>query len=302
VCLFINFVALLQPEKTEQFPKRSPFLPALTSIRLKPDKFPMIRKIVRIGQRLLIFAPSSLFFHRKSGAAMDIRPSALFFFITALFLACQPADPGPRIFGDLYVRYLQDGAQLKAEASFFKGDSIHLAKPISILGGVSFQGSGMESRNIQDKLIRYKYEYYTDYPENFVFQAQDEEGKSYRFSLSMPPLSDFSLPDTLTLSAPCSLSIQPPPASANESLALLFTDTTGKASLVEAPAPISQTIILSPGQLQSLVPGLHQVYLVRKSHHSIKQGPFDLKGEVEYYSSAREVFVEAQEPAPEKED
>ena len=232
---------------------------------------------------------------------MGTKLSALLFFLSVLLLACQPADPGPRIFGSLYVRYLQDGAQIKAEASFFKGDSIHLARPVSILGGVSFQGSGMESRNIQDKLIRYKYEHTADYPENFAFKAQDEEGKSYRFSLSMPPVTDFFLPDTLSLSAPCSLRIQPSPGSGNESLALLFTDTTGKAALIEVPAPISQTITLSPQQLETLMPGPNQVYLVKKSHSSLKQGPFDLQGEIEFYTAAKEVFVADRNPIPKKE-
>lgn len=211
--------------------------------------------------------------------------------VTALF-SCLPREKeaGPTLFGNLYVRYLQDGKEIKAEASFFEGDSVQLATPVSILGGVSFQGSGMESRNIQDKLIRYQYQNVGDYPSSFIFQAQDHNGAPSSFQLEMAPVSSFSFPDSIRRSQEFSLDIQPAPGP-GESMAILFTDAAGKASLVEVPAPISQKITLSPGQLAALTPGLNQVYLVKKQHSAIQKGRFDVQCQVEYYTEVKEVEI-----------
>lgn len=220
-----------------------------------------------------------------------------FLALTALLLsACKLEKPGkgPWLFGTLYVRYLQDGQQIKAEASFFKGDSSHTAVPVTILGGVSFQGSGMESRNIQNKLIRYQYENAGKYPDRFEFQAQDENGKSQKFSIEMPPLEAFSMPDTIYRDQGFSLEISPAPGPKPESLAILLTDQEGKASLVEIPGPISSSISVNPTQLKRLAPGPYQVYLVKKQHTFIEEGRFKVNCDAEFYTSVKEVAIVAE--------
>jgi hypothetical protein len=220
-----------------------------------------------------------------------------FLILTALSLAaCQQDKPGkgPWIFGYLYVRYLQDGQQIKAEASFFKGDSSHNAAPLSILGGVSFQGSGMESRNIQDKIIRYQYQNAGAYPGSFTFQAQDDNGKPHKFSIEMPPLDSFSLPDTIYRDKGFALAISPASGPQPESLAILLTDQAGQASLVEIPAPISSSISISPGQINRLAPGPYQVYLVKKQHTFLEEGRFKVNCDAEFYTSVKEVTISAE--------
>ncbi|MCB9282793.1 MAG: hypothetical protein H6563_01855 [Lewinellaceae bacterium] len=198
---------------------------------------------------------------------------------------------GPKIFGSLYVRYLQDGNQLKAEASFFEGDSAHLATPKSILGGVSFQGSGMERRNIQDKLIRYQYETKCDYPGQFTFQVQDDQGQAHQFQLDMLPVTAFSLPDTIQRGKEAMLEILPAPQSDEVEMAILWTDESGKASLLEFPAPISKTIPISPAQLARFAPGKYQIYLVKKRKNFINTGVYRNSCEVEFYTGVKEVFI-----------
>jgi len=207
--------------------------------------------------------------------------------ITLLFLwGCQPnnAPAEPHIFGDLYVRYLEDGQLLKAEASFFEGDSASAATPISILGGVTFQGSGMEQRNLRDKLIRYKYESTSDYPGQFTFQVQDEQGKARQFQIQMPPVSRFALPDTLLRGNELVIEIYPAPQSQEEELSVLCTDSTGKASLLEIPAPISTQNRVAPAQLPSLIEGNYQVYLIRKLRGVIHEDMYRVSWELEFYS------------------
>lgn len=220
-----------------------------------------------------------------------------FLILTALPLtACQQEKPakGPWIFGNLYVRYLQDGQQIKAEASFFKGDSSHNAAPLSILGGVSFQNSGMESRNIQNKIIRYQYENSGNYPGNFSFQAQDDDGKPHKFSIEMKPLDSFSLPDTIYRDKGFTLEISPDPGPKPESLAILLTDQAGQASLIEIPSPISFSISISPGQINRLAPGSYQTYLVKKQHSFVEKGRFKVNCDAEFYSSVKEVVISAE--------
>ena len=218
----------------------------------------------------------------------------LFFALLILIsIGChtKEAATGPKIFGSLYVRYLQDGNQLKAEASFFEGDSAHLATPKSILGGVSFQGSGMEQRNIQDKLIRYQYENTGDYPGQFTFQVQDDQGRAHQFQLDMMPVTQFSLPDTIQKGRDAKLEILPAPQSQEEELAILWTDESGKASLLEFPSPISQTIPITSGRLDRLAPGNYQLYLVKKRKNFINKGVYRISCEVEYYTGVKEVFI-----------
>ncbi|MCB0680399.1 MAG: hypothetical protein KDC32_05555, partial [Saprospiraceae bacterium] len=90
--------------------------------------------------------------------------------ILTLWYCNEPATvQQPLIFGDLYMRFLQETGQIKAEASFFEGDSLSSAQPKELTGGVSFLGSGMESRRIGDRLLRYQYIGNGQFPEKPVF-------------------------------------------------------------------------------------------------------------------------------------
>ena len=75
---------------------------------------------------------------------------------TLLVTGCK-RDPkvSTKLFADFFVRYLQDVAEMKAQASFNEGDSLTTASPKTIQGGVAFQGSGMEMRSVQNTLVRY---------------------------------------------------------------------------------------------------------------------------------------------------
>jgi hypothetical protein len=221
--------------------------------------------------------------------------SFLLFLISLSILSCRAerAERGPKIFGNLYVRYLQEGSKLKAQAAFFEGDSAHRSAPKSIPGGVSFQGGGMEKRSIQDKMIRYQYEGEALYPKQFRFQAQDDDGLAQEFTLAMNPVSSFSIPDTIYNNVGTTLEIEPPFQADQEELVLLFTDSEGKASIVEIKAPVGYKVSLSPAQLSTLSPGPNQLYLVKKQKTSLAKGAWRITGEVEFYSNLKEVFVKA---------
>lgn len=208
-------------------------------------------------------------------------------------LGCHAGEEakGPKTFGNLYVRYLQDGNQIKAEASFFEGDSAHLAQPISIPGGVSFLGNGMESRDIQGKLIRYQYENTIPYPGEFSFKALDENGNVHEFAAKMPPVTDFLIPDTISKSQGATLELQPAPASDKEQLALLFSDAEGKAYLIEIPAPIGQKIPITPTHLARLNPGTYQLYLVKKQNTFVQQEAYRVHFDVEFYTRVKGVMI-----------
>jgi hypothetical protein len=223
-----------------------------------------------------------------------MRPFLLPLILLAL-LSCRSerAERGPNLFGNLYVRYLQEGSELKAQASFFEGDSAHRAAPKSISGGVTFQGGGMEKRNIQDKIIRYQYEGEALYPKQFRFQAQDDDGRAQEFTLEMDPIASFSIPDTIYNNVGATLELEPAFQADLEELVLLFTDSEGKASIVEIKAPVESKVALSPAQLSRLSPGPNQLYLVKKQNTSLSKGAWRITGEVEFYSNLREVFVKA---------
>jgi hypothetical protein len=221
--------------------------------------------------------------------------SCLLPLILLALLSCRSerAERGPSLFGNLYVRYLQEGSEIKAQASFFEGDSAHRAAPKSITGGVTFQGGGMEKRTIQDKIIRYQYEGEALYPKQFRFQVQDDDGRAQEFTLEMDPVSSFSIPDTIYNNVGATLGLEPAFQADREELVLLFTDSEGKASVVEIKAPVGNKVSLSPAQLSRLSPGPNQLYLVKKQKTALSKGAWRITGEVEFYSNLKEVFVKA---------
>ena len=152
------------------------------------------------------------------------------------------SDPGT-LYGDFYVRYIQDGQQIKAEAWFTLSENDSIRKPYAVDGGVSFQGSGMGSRDLAGRMIRYQYENKSDYPSTLSFQLKDHTMESHTIEQLMTPVDSFSVAQGLSISKGGKIELFPGDLQSNEQLVFLFTDAKGQAKSTTVQGPIPGTEI-----------------------------------------------------------
>ncbi|MCB0703942.1 MAG: hypothetical protein KDC34_01475 [Saprospiraceae bacterium] len=192
-----------------------------------------------------------------------------------------------------YLRYLADGEQLKAEATFLEIAPNKKGKAIEMAGGVSFLGSAMGKRQISDAILRYQYENTGTFPEAILFGCRENSSDTWtEFKAHMVPLNRFKLPDTISTKQATALVLPDGPLTANEQLVMIFSNSDGQAQSVTLSGPSQGNSISIPSdKLNALSEGLNTVYLVKKQQQKIQTAPFIATVEVEYYSKTMEVFV-----------
>lgn len=207
--------------------------------------------------------------------------------MAGLFSCRQGEDPGEDtpVYANLFVRYLQMEDELKVQASFREGDSLQTARPISIEGGVFFQGSSMPERNLQGQMIRYQLDRTGPYKGAFDFRLADEEGRRRSYSCRMTPVEDFRIDNPIRSDRGATLTVVNGRLEAGESLVLLFTDEQNQAASLTIEGPTDTgSYQLTPAQLQNWGPGAGQLYLVKKQTRDFQDGHYQVRTEVEYYT------------------
>lgn len=220
-----------------------------------------------------------------------------FAIITVLCCSCDNSAPEtasktPTIYATLYVRYIQPDQQIKAEATFYEGDSLKTALPKAITGGTTFQNSGMGNRTLQDQVIRYGYENTIEYPAQFSFGFKDGAEQPYTHNYSMSPTGDFSIKEAISKTRGMTLILEGESLKKGERLVLLFSDAENKAYTVEMRGPTrSKEIPINAKQLEKLPVGKGQLYLVKKKLESVKLEFLDINAAAEYYTHSIDIEV-----------
>ncbi len=217
--------------------------------------------------------------------------------LAAATFACRNDKPETiksDLYGDFFVRYLAPEQELKAYASFSQGDSIQSAVPIELPGGVSFQGGGMEGRNLQGQQFRYVYQSQTDYTAPYTFKTKTPDGKALSHTITMSGLGKFSIREgVISKSKGMTLEIEQGMLKKNESIVMLFTvPATGNSYTIIAQGPHPDNIHAIPSTtLPALPKGKVQLYLVKK-YEEIADSPLaNITSSAEYYSDMIEVDV-----------
>ncbi len=212
-----------------------------------------------------------------------------------LFCNCQTdsnPEKGPLIFADFFIRYLDDEHELKAQASFLEGDSINNAVPKTFEGGIAFQGSGMEMKKIQDKLIRYSLIREMDYLDTFRFKFNNDLGNPEIYSVAMSPIQDFFLQGPISKSKGMTIVINGGVLNPGENLVLLFSDEKNQARTINMVGPKADVEYrFTADQLKNLTIGKGQLYLVKKQLKEQNIGNRVVRTEIEYYTKAIDVEV-----------
>lgn len=197
-----------------------------------------------------------------------------------------------RIFSEYFVRYLESERQIKAYATFFEGDSMATAVPKTFLGGVTFQGSAMEPRNLLDKATRYTITQNGDYSSAFEFKYKNEQREEQHHIITMSPLQNLTIDSLISKSSNLKLRVQGGELSAEESLVLLFNDENNKASSITITGPTQGTEHLIPASnLKGLSTGKCQLYLVKKRGEIKESSDSHTVSAIEFYTNTVEVEV-----------
>lgn len=221
----------------------------------------------------------------------------LFAALTGLQLAgCGEAPPPEapnHLFAEFFVRYLQAEGQIKAHASFFEGDSIQSAVPKAFAGGVAFQGIGMNVRNLPGGTIRYTFEERGEYADTFLFRFQDGLGQNREAALSMAPIDSFAVAGgQASRSTGMSLYASGGKLSPEERMVLFFSDADNKASTIMLSGPSAgDTYRIPAAKVETLRPGGHTLYLVKKKKTAIKGDTLSRVADIEYYTNTIDIEV-----------
>jgi len=216
--------------------------------------------------------------------------------LAAAALCCsapQAQEPPAHRIADLFIRYLQSDQQLKAYASFYEGDSLPVARPLTIEGGVRFIGKPMEKRELSEYGIRYTAARTGNYRDQFGFTFPREDGHLQEYVLAMTPIDSFAFqaPPSKTLGA--TLFIENGKLQAGESLVLFFSGPDNKAYTIDITGPTaSASHSLNAGQLADLPTGSLQLYLVKKKIVVEESQEVTVLKAIEYYTRAIDVWLE----------
>lgn len=226
-----------------------------------------------------------------------MKANAYFLFIGFIISlgACQTQDHknnSEPVFADFYIRYLEEEGKLRAEASFFSGDSLKNAKP-KTFNAVFFQGGAMELRDLKSKGKKYRSERSLKFNSPFNFNWKNEDGTPSSFDLKMEPINDISIEGNLSQQKTAILNWKGSPLSDKESLVVVLTDSKNQTTIINKKGPLTDNRIeIKPEDLTKLSSGVIKVYLVKKNSEKIQKESTFVESAIEFYSKTFETELQ----------
>lgn len=211
------------------------------------------------------------------------------FFICSIFifiLSCQTGtnQNEEKISVEYYFRFLEPEQQMRAEATFFKGDS---TKRRNIrVEKVYFQEKAMEARQLKMHGTRYRSEINGSYPQSLSFRFINKKGKTHTHQTAMAPILSFDVKES-SENNEMILSWEGTPLSQEESIVLLFSDKNEVViSHTHEGATPKSSLTFSKEKLKDLANGNGKLYLVKKRLSKDIQKNTLVQTLVEYYTDA----------------
>lgn len=211
---------------------------------------------------------------------------------TLLVTGCK-RDPkvSTKLFADFFVRYLQDVAEMKAQASFNEGDSLTTASPKTIQGGVAFQGSGMEMRSVQNTLVRYTMHRRSLFNPPFNFSYQGTNGEIQSYTVPLLGIDSFYVRGDVSITKGMTLVMKGAPYTPEEGLVLLFSDSNNNAQSLSFNGFSGNELFIPAEKLAILTPGPWKLYLVRKISKIESTPATNILGAGEFYTRTIDIDV-----------
>jgi len=213
-----------------------------------------------------------------------------------LLPACReerPEEKAKHLFAEFFVRYLQAEQEIKAHVSFFEGDTIQSAAPKSFAGGAAFQGNSMKARSLPGGTIRYTFEQRGNYADTFQLRFRDDSGQDREIAAAMAPVDSFAIAGgQASRSGGMTLYAKGGKLNPGESMVLLFSDENDKAYTIMLTGPSAgEEYRIPAAKVETLNPGKHTLYLVKKKRASEKGDTLSILADIEYYTHTIEVEV-----------
>lgn len=218
----------------------------------------------------------------------------LFILVLLVFAACnkdkagagsENAKPADTIdFAQFYVRFLETENQIKANVSFYTGDSLETARPLELPGTVQFQNNSM-TINTLERVKRYVYNSTSEYAATgFTFSYKDFSGNAQQHQIQLAPIQDFTIQtaDKNELI----LKITGAPFDTLETLVILLTNAKNQTFSAELQVPPSNEIALPQELREQVSPNNNALYLVKKKTVESTQGKTQVTSSIEYYTKS----------------
>ena len=225
--------------------------------------------------------------------------SLFFFFCFSFFLSnCNdaPKKTSPskeQLIANYYLRYMQTDQSLLAQVSFFSADSSDIKHPKVFHTPVRFQNKEMETI-LLPKTTRYQSFIRGGFLENYEFQFIDKEKEKHTHQLKISPIVEFLVKDQRKVSKSNGMTLAWKGESLhkNESLLLMFIDTTSKTISIEIKGRTANIEVnISPEQLRELTLGAAELYLVRQKKEHYQEENILVKTRFEFYTKPLKVNV-----------
>ena len=208
------------------------------------------------------------------------------YFILILLLGCQTNinQAEEKISVEFYFRFLEPEQQMRAEATFYKGES---PSPKNItVEKAYFQEKVMEVRKLKTHGTRYRSEIAGSYPQSLSFKFIDEKGKTHYHQSTMGPILSFDINESKK-NDEMKLSWEGAPLSQEESIVLLFSDKNELVVSHTHEGPTHKSSLVFPKEkLKELAKGNGKLYLVKKRLTKDSQKDPYVQMLIEYYTDA----------------
>ena len=209
--------------------------------------------------------------------------------LSLLLYACNtsPDTKEQPLSADLYIRYLEDDKQYKAQFALANADSTTLE-----VDQVSLMGRTMDLRKLPDGLTRYNLTL-----DGAPFQSQVpllyQPAKTATSRQDLVQLPFIEKWEVLTADAYAGLECRwsPAPLQEGESIILVLTDSLRHVMTIETnTAATDSSITVSPQNLGEMQPGMLEIYLVRRRNWIQTTSPNQsLSIQAEYYTGAKTI-------------
>jgi hypothetical protein len=172
------------------------------------------------------------------------------------------------IYQSYSVTYDAGDRELYASASYRFGGST--GTTLNLVGGssVSFDGETMASENNMFSGTFYRIDKQTAFKGNYTFSFTDSEKKTYTNSVAFLPVEIAKYPEKADKSTGIMVTWLTPLKN-NETMYLYLEDSKNNTASISTSVVGANSIELAADQMNNIVPGQVNIYLVRESSNSL---------------------------------
>lgn len=219
-------------------------------------------------------------------------------FGSIFLLACQPSIPPsaqdhPRQeIADYYIRLLQDGQKVWAQAEFHQIDSLNNIQP-KRYEKVELNQKIMQMENLGIKGLRYTLAEKIPFNNHFTFTLTNDQNRQFHHHLTMSPINNFLIKGGKVKKSRGFTVVYEGEALQKDESIILFLQDQKQKSLSTVFNSKLQDIQLSvlPSQLLKINEGNGHLYLVKKRINKVVKPDTTINFRIEYFTKPMKIEI-----------